>query len=77
MTDIGIATYLVAAGIGTLAFLKIVCDEIIVKYRVLELRVEVEAEKAAAHNRTERDQSVTTLEIATKPAANTRATEAA
>lgn len=51
MNEWGILTFVAVGGAGTLAFLKIVCDEIVVKYRALELRVEVEEERAEARAR--------------------------
>lgn len=42
MDEWDILAGVVVAGIGTLAFLKFVGDEVLVKHRVLELRLEVE-----------------------------------
>jgi hypothetical protein len=39
--------YLLAGGFGILTFLKLVCDEIVVKNRVLRMRVEIMEEAAA------------------------------
>ena len=45
MDEWGILVCVVAAGVGTLAFLKIVGDEVLVKHRVLEMRIEAKEDE--------------------------------
>jgi hypothetical protein len=52
-----ILTYLLAAGAAVLVFLKLVCDEIVVKNRVLKLRVEM-AEEAREKARALREEAL-------------------
>lgn len=63
MIDFGMATCLAAGGIGALVFLKIVCDEVIVKHRLLEMRLEAQAEaqRIAEQDRAKRSQGVPTV----------------
>ena len=47
MSEWTLIIYVLAGGLGTVVFLKIVCDEIVVKNRVLKMRVEIAAEARA------------------------------